>query len=59
MKQKMVHRFPITTTRTTPIYHNAIPKHEVIQSENPIVHSCPQEKGHSLRNVLPFIDQVI
>ena len=51
MKQKMVHRFPITTTHTTPIYQNAIPKHDIIQSENPIVRSCPQEIGHSLRNL--------
>ena len=51
MKQKMVYRLPITTTHTTPIYQSAICKHEIIQSENPIVRSCPQEEGHSLRNL--------
>ena len=51
MKKKLVHRLPITTTHTTPIYQRAAPKHEIIQSENPIMSSCPQKESHSLRNL--------
>ena len=48
MKKKVVHRLPITTTHTTPIYQRAIPKHEIIQSENPIMSNCPQKKATRL-----------
>ena len=51
MKQKMVYRLPITTTHTTLIYQRAIPKHEIIQRENPIVSCYSQEESHSLRNI--------
>ena len=51
MKKKVVHRLPITTTHTTPIFQRATPKHQIIRSENPIMSSCPQKESHLLRNL--------
>ena len=51
MKKKVVHRLPITTTHTTPICRRATPKHEIIQSKNLTMSSCPEKESHSLRNL--------